>query len=719
MAAAPRRPPREYPRHSRRMLLDMHIPDWEERFLRRFDPAALADRYEVAGATGVMMYCKSQVGLTNWPSRVGRQHPGLGGRDAVGELLAELRERGIAVCAFTSIAIDREAAVTHPDWQVVPARVVDGVPEMSKTPRHSALCLNRPEYLAYEKKLLDELLGGYDFDACFLDMMFWSCVCVCSACRGRYDEEVGGELPERVDWADRRWAAFAAARERWAEEFSQALLAHARSRAAIPVYENFAAAFRGWAWAKSPSSYRNDSFLGGDLYGGRHEQLLACKLMLALSPGRPPEYTTSCAPTLADHVSIKPEPVLERQVLAATALSCATMLIDAVDHDGTVQDELYEQVGRMYRRRAAFEPELGGEHLEDVGVYFSGDALVRLLDDGAALAELALVTTRYPHCEAAIGAVRALQEMHLAAGIATERQLDRLDRYAALVLPDLTRVGEREIDAFETYVCGGGRLYASGRTGLLGVDGTPEVRERAEALFGVRFEGDQDGPGFFLRPLERRIAAAIAPQRHLLWSAGPEATVPPRISPLPGTESLAALTLPYAYPAPGTRLDRHWASSYSSPPWRDSASPLLVERELGAGRVVFSALPLETGDPTAVRLLRALLAELVGERVRLRAEAPPTTWVEAFDQPRRSRMLVSVLDYPADPDDRAVEAEVMLRPPEGTVATGATALGERPSPLETRELGDGALAFRVSAQPLAVVALEYRDERPRGAGVTT
>ena len=141
--------------------------------------------------------------------------------------------------------------------------------------------MNKRDYLEYEKRQITDLLSSYRFDAFFADMMFWGAICACADCARRFENENGARIPDAVDWADPTWNAFVAARERWADEFSQELLRHARTVSGdIPVYQNFAGSFFGWQFGKSISGYRNDTFLGGDLYGGPSEQLLACKLML-------------------------------------------------------------------------------------------------------------------------------------------------------------------------------------------------------------------------------------------------------------------------------------------------------------------------------------------------------------------------------------------------------------------------------------------------------
>ena len=81
----------------RRTLLDMHIPDWDDAFMSRYDPAALASLYDEAGITSAMLYCKSHVGLCYWPTTAGRMHGGIGGRDVVGELVGHLPKSVIKV----------------------------------------------------------------------------------------------------------------------------------------------------------------------------------------------------------------------------------------------------------------------------------------------------------------------------------------------------------------------------------------------------------------------------------------------------------------------------------------------------------------------------------------------------------------------------------------------------------------------------------------------
>ncbi len=84
----------DYLKRCRRLLVDMHIPDWDPRLLSLYDPRVAVDFWQRAGIDGAMFYCQSHVGLSYWPTRVGRIHANLKGRDLVGERVELLHARG-------------------------------------------------------------------------------------------------------------------------------------------------------------------------------------------------------------------------------------------------------------------------------------------------------------------------------------------------------------------------------------------------------------------------------------------------------------------------------------------------------------------------------------------------------------------------------------------------------------------------------------------------
>ena len=70
----------------RRNLIDMHIPDWNEKFLSKFDPKTYVDMLNLAQVDSAMVYANSHVGACYWPTKIGHMHKGLNGRDIWEEL---------------------------------------------------------------------------------------------------------------------------------------------------------------------------------------------------------------------------------------------------------------------------------------------------------------------------------------------------------------------------------------------------------------------------------------------------------------------------------------------------------------------------------------------------------------------------------------------------------------------------------------------------------
>ena len=645
-----------YDRTYRRTLLDMHIPDWEPEFLSEYDPEGLAELYAGSHISGVLFYCKSHLGLNYWPSPVGGIHPAAAKRDLVDEMLRALRARDIAPAAYYSVIFDNWAVESHPEWAIVPATILNGENLQVLGPRYGTACLNHAEYRSYENAQITALLERYDFDALWIDMAFWTGVCICERCRERYRSETDNEIPLVVDWTSPIWARFQSARERWLREWTLELfeVAHA-VRPGLPVTHNLAPGAIGWVTGQKIDWGRDDSFAAGDIYGGKDEQLLISKLMLHLGKEQPSEFMTSRALHIFNHTSLKSEHRMLVEVLAATAHASAFLFIDAIDPRGTVNVGVYEQIGRVFAQTERYEGFLGGLPVEDVAVYYSDDSRIRPEDNGHPVADasahaFAQMGT-YPHLVAVSGAVRHLQHDHIPFGAITRGQLDRLGEYRVVVVPDVLRMDDEEIERLRAYVAGGGSLYASGRTSLLAPDGVLRDDFGLSDVFGVHLDKIEGGQGVYSRALDPLIAQAVYPESHLAHGFAPEVSsrAPlrmPRLSTQFAGQALARLTLPYAYPSAGSMSAHDFASIHSSPPWQDLDNPTIVSNRYGDGRAVYSALPIETGRGDAdQRVFISLVRLLLGGPQTLAAEAHPDVWVTAFEQPEHNRAVISVLGY--------------------------------------------------------------------------
>ncbi|WBB80320.1 alpha-L-fucosidase [Micromonospora sp. WMMD882] len=703
-----------FQRNTHRLLRDMHIPDWDPGFLADYDPERLAARCQEAGLNAVMLYAKSHVGLCAYPTGVGRMHGNLAGRDVMRELNDALRARGISTAAYQSITFDNWAVETHPDWAQIDLE--SGRP-MHDLTRYGVCCPNNPDYRAYELAIMEEILSGYEFDGIWLDMIFFLAFCSCPACRSRLRAEEGIEMPTVVDWTDPAWAAFQEARRRWIGEWTTILIDRAHElRPEIVVTHNLANALSGWRCGQPLAAGRLDTYTSADLYGDRFEHLVVTKMAQHLSASQPGELMVSVGTDLIDHVALKTAGQLATEALAATAAGSAFIVIDGIDPAGTEQPGNFATIRAAFEAIKPYEPDMGGRPVEDVAVYFSDNSFMDFADNGIpAGPPTRLGGAPFPHVTAARGAAQALTEAHVAFGVVTEQDLDRLADYRVVILPDVSRMTGREVDAFRAYVTGGGRLYASGYTSLVGVDGVRHDDFMLADVFGAALAGEEHGRVAYLTPDDDEVRAAVAPQAVVSqpfndrwgerYEPRPLCTAP-RVTATTGRR-LAHLTLPYGDPRWGSVNDRSWAAIHSAPPWTETEHAALTRNELGAGVAVYSTFVLERSPAAANRaLFTSLVRGLLGDRPTLSATARRNVWLSAYDQQDRSRVLVALHHYGVEQPAPAEPATVTVRPPAGrTFRRAADGPGAR---VVEAELGDGTAVLRVElAAELGFVTVEY------------
>jgi hypothetical protein len=685
----------DYLARQRHILLDMHVPDWDERLLGKFDPRAFVDMCLEAGADAVMVYCNSHVGLCYWPTTSGMMHRGLKGRDIVGEQVALLRERGIAVCAYYSGPLFNNWAYTrHPEWRVVPS---SGGGMTGPGSRYGVLCPNRPGCVEFALRQIDELMTAYTFDAFFLDMVFWTSVCVCEDCQRRYADEEGSEIPTHLDWFSSDWCQFQAARERWLTQAFVRLRERVKFHADIPVFLNNCIVKFDW-WAGTGV----EIMLQQDLAGGDFSHRSVLPALSRLTPSVM-QYMKAVSAYGGGASQLMPVAEQKAHALAATAFGGQFMAIDAIAPDGTVARPTYDRLREVFDEMRPYEQYLGGKPLADIGVYLSQQSAVAFEDNGTRLDDLAeqLALTRRasPHFRALEGAVKALNQAHLPFGVLTKIDLARLDDFDVIVLPNVLRMDADEISAFTQYVGRGGRLYASGYTSLVSVDGTFHDDFQLADVFGCHFEGSEDVAIVYGKPVGDEAESWITPVKY--FSRGEAGVNNPlfdaaitalRVRADSTAEVLATTTLPFGT-GRGTRDDEAFASIHNSPPWEDTSRPAVTRHSFGAGEAIYAAFDLEAGDEhtlsSAPDFFVATVRSMLTRAPVFEAEAPSTVWVTAFDDLDRGERRVCFLNHPESfPAYVVPRIDVRLSPPTGRrlVSLCKSATGE-PVPFEVAPEG--------------------------------
>ncbi|MBM3999279.1 MAG: hypothetical protein FJ297_07030 [Planctomycetes bacterium] len=687
-ASAPKAP--WFEKAYRRAVIDMHIPDWDDKFLSQFDPAEYAERLVQSRAQSIVCYCQSHVGLFNFPTKVGKQHAGLRGRNVLGEMIERCRGRGIAVVLYTSLIYDRWAGDGHPEWRM---RTWEGKIH-GEGGRHAVLCPNSP-YREYVRSFVSEICDSFAFDGIRFDMTFWPGLCYCEHCAKRYADEVGGELPVTIDWFDTKWVAFQRCRERWLVEFAELATNVVRAKRPAASVEHQSSTYPlHWMFGVTGPLARQNDFLQGDFYGDPLQGSFVRKLLEDLTPRKPFGYETSFSVALRDHTAMKGESLLEAKASAAIADNAAFIFIDAIDPIGTVNPRAHARMGTVFDRLMPYYEHLGGERISDVGVYYSLESKLDLATNGRPASS---PDTSDSHTDCAMQAASRLIGGHFPFRVVTRTSLAALDGLRALVLPNVNMMDEDECGAMRRFVERGGSLYASGTTSVVDTSGRLRSDFALADVFGVHLlEANWGARTRYLRPTDSgKPFFAEFDERYPAFCTAPGF----RIRAAEGADALAMTTLPWPAPDPS-----RFASIHSDPPWVATDEPEIVRNRFGKGVCVYAATTLERQEILRDVFL-ALLRDLCPNR-RVEISAPSCVEGTLFHQPDRKRYVLSLVNFQKDlpniPID-GIEARVRL----GETITAVTSIPDGRI-LRMARKSDETVFGLPRLGTLAVYALEYR-----------
>jgi hypothetical protein len=675
----------------RRSLIDMHVPDWDPVMLSKFDPADIVKAIAGAGFQSMTAYANSHVGLSYWQTKIGQPHRNMKDRDFFGEMVEERKKYGLHAVAYYSLIFDNWAFEYHPEWRMVPDD--DSIPTHPQ--RYGFACPNSP-YRDHAQACLHELTANYDFDGIFLDMVFWPDVCYCAHCVERYRKEEGAEPPRIVDWDDPAWRKFVAARQRWMLEFAEVITRTIKDTKPITVVDNYAPAFHDWR-AGMPLEVRSAfDYASGDFYGGAAQHSLVCKTYLGLTPHRPIEFATSRTRDLRDHATTKPFAEVEKESGIAPLHSAAFLMIDAINVDGTINHSQYDFLAKLNAERAPYEPYYGGELLADVAIYYDKESVYNPAEQKKRVGLMRALDIS-PHLSAVVGWTRVLREAHIPFSVVTNANLDQLKNYRAVIVPYVLEMTAEQADQFRKFVEAGGALYASGPSSLdrfdkngprylledvLGVRYLGITGGRAESVeggAGTSFAGEATPEAWryswtFLSPQDDAVAKVIWPQKEFSY---PGAMM--KVMTLPGTETLATVTLPFAPPAQGRPIGSRFGAIHSNPPAvTPGTDPGIVWNTFGKGKSVWVAAPIETSSEAVnARLAAFLLKRVLAGPFNFEVDTHPSVEMTLFHQAEKKRLVATLLTMQLQFPELPVNATVRVQPPAGKRITAVLHVPDR------------------------------------------
>jgi hypothetical protein len=647
----------------RRIIVDMHVPDWDPVLLSCFDPEDYVRTIADAGFELLLMYAQSEVGLCFYPTKVGQMHAALKGRDFLGEVVHQCRRRSLSVLAYFSLTVDNWAYQTHPDWRVLPE---DGYDRTLEAPqgRYGIVCPNSP-YRDYVLACMKEIVSNYDIDGMFLDEYEWRAVCYCPYCTARFWREYKSEPPRIVDWDDPTWRQFQKMREQSFLDFGLAVYRTIKQVRPITVCYNYGTFLSPWQGAVPLELNQASDYASGDFDGNTEVYSLACKGFDSLTRSHP--YDIIISVSESSRLSLKPNDQLRIQSLTTTLHSAPLMFIDGILPDGTLYKPFYEVFAHMNALLAQYQPFLGGELLADVAIYYDKASMYDPAHKGVDVSQLENRDV-VPHRDGMFGMARILRGAHIPFGIVTNITLEQLSRYRAVVLPNVLELTSEQAAQFRSFVEQGGILYASGPSSLDRFD-PHGPRFLLEDVLGVRYKGRLGTVITYFTPKDEKVKQAIWQQMHIKFEGSMV-----RGEALPGAEVLATVTLPFPPIESEHVIGSHFTDIESDQPALTPGSdPALVQNAFGKGRAVWLSAPLESthSNPEEVntKLVLSVLRRVFPGPYWFEADTHPSVEVTLYHQRDRKRLLAGLLNMQQQLPPIPVGATVRVQVPTGRRAT--------------------------------------------------
>lgn len=643
-----------YKKRFRRTLLDMHIEDWSDEFLSEYDPELYFNALKKAQITAPMIYVQSHVGLCYWPTKSGVIHRAfIGKEDQIKRLFDLCHQDGMDVVLYYSIIFNNREYDRHPSWRMLD---YEGLGSREHGMRYGLCCPNNKEYQEFTKRQIQEFSEYFDFEGVFFDMTFWPEVCYCDSCKKRWREEHGGELPYIVDWNDTIWNEFDKKRKEWLGEFAQMITDEAKkNKPGITVEHQYSASMHYWRFGNNENISKASDYIGTDLYGGIKQQSFACKAWYNLTQNQPFQYMTSrCYPALTEHTTNKSYDQLKQCVAMTFLHHGASMLIDAIDPVGTIDERVYDEIGDIYGEMKAYEPYLDqGKMAYDVSLFLNMNGKMNVEANGLHIMDHKLdrgtkEAGTMPHMDAMMGAQEAFINHHIPYGVMNQWKKEEMNEHPVLVLADVPAMSKEELDMVKDYIKNGGNVYMSGHSasGLW------------EELLGLTMEGYTNETVTYIAPAEsndfmKKYFTEKYPLVMFEKAVIVSGTVKGKI--------LATLTLPYTVPVfysdicPTEMFEDQYikkdspqypfSTIHANPPGIQTDYPALVEAEYGKGKVIWSALPIERAKRYQHKKIFAnIITYLGGGCFKHGMEAPETVEGVMFEEENEGNCLFGIIE---------------------------------------------------------------------------
>jgi len=626
--------------------------------------------------------------------------------DYLKKYIAEAKKQGIRVFIYFNVHwYTTKFGEQHPDWRQIRenGKPLDGVYDTG-----TDFCVNTPWRKWCFQVLRD--LAAYPIDGIFYDgPVYRPDTCYCKYCREKFRAKYGAEMPSKRVRRGREFknlvdfqAASLADFLRDSNSILKSISPH------LALYMN--GGVRGSNWATGRLNRvlvpeqdllgSEGGFISGDLTRvPLWKPGLTARLLETQAGGKP---TVIFAAASHKPWTFSLLPAAELRLMYADSIANGASVwfgitpfeFDQPDMDAIAAMNRFVAGNADYYRGTRSEARLALVWSETTANFYAG-AGAQLIDiDQIAVSGAGNLETEFS------GFAAALARAHVPFDVIDDTALESepLDRYSAIVLPNVACMSDRVAGRLREYVRNGGNLAASFETSMYDDTGIRRSDYALSDVFGAKFAGKIAGPmrWDFMKPMGK----------HALLAGAEREMIPSPIYHLKAKAATAASLANFTVPLAGR---------YEGVP-AVSDDPALLLNRFGRGTVVYSS-----GDigATIAGFHTQELLQFVSNVAR--QFAPPQVELENLpgsvelvvrSQNKGDRLLVHLVNFTGEMT-RPIRNVVplsggVLKLKQGAGFGSASALVSR-SHLQVEKQGDGGLRVKLpQLNEYEVVVLERR-----------
>lgn len=427
----------------RQVHLDFHTSEAIPGIGQAFSKSQFQSMLRSGHVDSVTVFSKCHHGWAYHPSDANEIHPGLS-FDLLGEMIEAAHEIGVKTPVYLSAGLDEKLARRHPEWLIRDAEDRTRWVKDFMTPGYHEFCLNTP-YLDILLAQIHEAVSRYEADGIFLDIVGVR-KCRCQYCVAALRAAGRDPRDEAADIAlgEQTYLNYA----RRVRETIDAV------KPGLPVYHNNGHQQRGRRDLVQVNSHLELESLptGGWGYdhfplSARYAQTLGMEFL-----GMTGKFHTSWG----EFGGYKHPNALRFEAALSLAHGARCSIGDQLHPSGWMDEATYALIGAAYSEVEAKEEWCSGvTSVADIAV-LSLEAAREACPGGQA--------RRGERNLADAGAVRILTEGHYLYDIVDT--FSDFTAYKVLVLPDEVPVWPELADAIGAFTAGGGKVLATGRSGL-------------------------------------------------------------------------------------------------------------------------------------------------------------------------------------------------------------------------------------------------------------